>query len=166
MKGRMKNMSREEMMAKMKDKMSKMGSREDFMAKLKGKMGNREEMMAKIKERMAAARDRAKAKRGSGIADTGPDNIPPRRTPPQKWSDRPLPKGMAMKYDRMKERFPSYSWGTAPTTIGQFKDMRRDFRDWRKAQPKPGAPVTGMKAGGMVRGSGCAQRGRTKGKMV
>lgn len=116
---------------------------------MKGRMKgmDREEMMAKVKGRMSAARDRAKAGRGSGIADTGPGNIPPRRPPMQKLPDGPLPPGLAKKYDRMKERFPGYSFGAAPTTMEQFRDMRRGLREWRKTQPKPGAPTPGMKPG-------------------
>lgn len=127
-------------------------------------------------------------------------------------------------YEKLKTKYPTYNWGTAPTDKASFKTLMSGFKDWRKTQPgyndgrnyskgsgrkssrdrddddddgKPNTPTTPtpptppinpnptglfvtpkwsdvvshyfppktMKAGGLVRGNGCAQRGKGKGTM-
>jgi len=48
-----------------------------------------------------------------------------------------------------------------------LEDLRRQRDDQRqmKAEEKAGAPM-GKKKGGSIRGGGCEQRGKTKGRML
>lgn len=54
---------------------------------------------------------------------------------PGRGMDKPVNPGMLNKYQQMKGRFPSFSWGnTAPTTRGDFRSLMDRFRDYRGEQ--------------------------------
>lgn len=98
------------------------------------------------------------------------------------------------KFNKLSSRFPGYkpTLASPVDTREEMKSFKSGLKDYRMAnRPMPvrgggGVPVQGpggkmvkpsrpgkktmapvtMKAGGMVRGGGCAKRGKTKGKMV
>lgn len=58
-----------------------------------------------------------------------------KQSAPGRGMDKPVNPGMLNKYERMKEKFPAYSWGnTAPTTRGDFRTLMDRFRDYRGEQ--------------------------------
>lgn len=49
--------------------------------------------------------------------------------------DNKDPQRFTRRYEKLKEKYPTYNWGTAPTDRASFRTMMSGFRDWRKTQP-------------------------------